>query len=101
VVTFLVCIQVLPVYQAPSSAARRTFTSYALAAISLLILLTVLIGVVTDLDGFLTRANAERFLVAPALALAFIPLLHGIAWLTRREQATLRKRFHVASDVTA
>jgi hypothetical protein len=52
-------------------------------------------------DGFLTRENAEGFLVAQALTLAFVPFLYGVAWVSRREQANLRRRFRPISDSPA
>ena len=53
----------------------------------------VLVRVSTDLGGFLTRENAEDFLVGPALTLALVPLLYAVAWYSRRELANLRRQF--------
>jgi hypothetical protein len=46
-----------------------------------------------DLDGFLSRENLERVLVAPLLAVAFIPFLCLVAWYSQRELANLRRQF--------
>jgi hypothetical protein len=50
------------------------------------------IRALSDLDGFLTRENAEEFLVGPVLTLALIPLLLGTASLSRREQRNFPER---------
>ena len=52
-----------------------------------------------DLDGFVSRRNAEEFLVGPVLTLAFIPLLLRAAWVSRREQRQFRERFGGSLDV--
>jgi hypothetical protein len=61
-------------------------------AIGLGLLAYVAFSALSDLGGFLTRDNAEKFLVAPALTVAFIPFLYCVGWLSRREQANLWKR---------
>jgi hypothetical protein len=57
-----------------------------------------LVRALSDLNGFLTRQNAERFLVGPALTLALIPALWALAWLSRRERENLRRRFDATFD---
>jgi hypothetical protein len=54
------------------------------------------VSAISNFDGFLTRKNAEDFLVAPALTLALVPFLFGVAWVSRREQENLRQRFRSA-----
>jgi hypothetical protein len=61
------------------------FASFAVRALS-------------DLDAFLTRETAERFLVVPALTLAFIPFLYLVAWFSPWEQARLRKRWRTGNS---
>jgi hypothetical protein len=55
----------------------------------------------SDLNGFLTGENAEDLLVAPALTLASVPFLYGVAWLSRREQENLGRRFRSISNSPA
>jgi hypothetical protein len=55
------------------------------------------VSAIGDFDGFLTR-NAEDFLVASALTLAFVPFLYGVAGVSRPEQANLRRRFRPISN---
>jgi hypothetical protein len=43
-------------------------------------------------DGFLTRKNLEDFLVPPLLTVTLVPFLLGAAWISRREQESLRAR---------
>jgi hypothetical protein len=62
-----------------------------IAAVGLLYLAYVFIKALGNLDGFLTRENAEDFLVGPALTIALIPFLYVVAWLSLREQRTLRE----------
>lgn len=59
------------------------------------------ISALSDLEGFLTRENAESFLVGPALTVALIPFLYGVAWLSRWEQKRVRERFKAASELAA
>ena len=64
-----------------------------LIAIGLFFLGYFAVRAISDLDGFLTRENAERFLVVPALTVAFTPFLYLVAWYSQRELANIRKRF--------
>jgi hypothetical protein len=77
----------------------RTFIDSVLAAVGVLYVGYFVIRVLSDLDGFLTRENAEEFLVGPVLTLALIPLLLGAAWLSRREQRNFPERFDGPLDV--
>jgi len=45
-----------------------------------------IVRAVGDLDAFLTRDNAEEFLVGPVLTITLLPFLYCVAWLSRREQ---------------
>jgi hypothetical protein len=72
-----------------------------LVAIGLGLLAYVAFSALTDLGGFLTRENVEKFLVAPALTVAFIPFLYCVGWLSWREQANLRKRIRADSGSLA
>lgn len=51
------------------------------------------ISALRDLDGFLTKENAEAFLVGPVLTIALIPLLYVWAWISQWEQRRIRRRF--------
>jgi hypothetical protein len=55
-----------------------------LIAIGVALMIYVSISAISDLDGLLTRENAETFLLAPALTLAFVPVLYIVAWLSKR-----------------
>jgi hypothetical protein len=70
----------------------RRLSERVIAAVGLLYLAYVFIKALGNLDGFLTRENAEDFLVGPALTIALIPFLYVVAWLSLREQRTLRER---------
>jgi hypothetical protein len=60
-------------------------------------LVYVTIRALTDVDGFLTRENAEDLLVVPALTLALIPFLYAWSVYSAHEQAALRRRLRSAS----
>jgi hypothetical protein len=79
----------------------RMFIEGLLVAVGLFYLAYFFIRVFTDLDEFLTRKNAENFLVAPVLTVALIPFLYLVAWLSRREQENLRKRWRSAFNPPA
>jgi hypothetical protein len=79
----------------------RKFIDGVLIAVGMVYLGYFLVRVFGDLDAFLTRENAEDFLVAPALTLALTPFLLGAAWLSRRERRNLRKRFRAGLDSPA
>jgi hypothetical protein len=70
----------------------RKFVDWVLAYIGLFYLGYFLIKALGNLDSFLTRENAEDFLVGPALTVALIPFLYAVAWVSQREQRTLRER---------
>jgi hypothetical protein len=94
IVLLLVGMQVIVENDAKYIALRRAIDRL-LVAIGLFVLAYFAIRAITDLDGLLTRERVEALLVAPALTLAFIPFLLAVAWVSRREQERLRKRFRV------
>lgn len=71
---------------------RRKVIDGVLIAIGLFFLAYFAVQAISDLDGFLTRDNAERFLVVPALTIAFVPFLYLVAWYSRRELVSIRNR---------
>jgi hypothetical protein len=91
-------MQVVVQHDASADPRARMLIDGVIAAIGGLYLVYVLVRVIGDLDGFLTRGSAEDFLVGPALTLALIPFLYSLAWASRREQENLRKRFWSASN---
>jgi hypothetical protein len=94
-------MQVVAQHDASTPSSVRKFIDGVLVAVGSAYLTYFVIRVLTDLDAFLTRENAEDFLVGPALTLALIPLLYAAAWLSRREQRNLRKRFRERVDSAA
>jgi hypothetical protein len=85
----------------PTYAQVHGLVNGVLVAIGLGLLAYVAFSALSDLGGFLTRDNGERFLVAPALTVAFIPFLYCVGWLSRREQANLWKRIRADSGSPA
>lgn len=79
----------------------RTFIDGVLVIVGLVYLIHFAVRVFADLDGFLTRENAEDFLVGPVLTIALIPFLYGVGWASRRDQENLRKRWRSASNFPA
>jgi hypothetical protein len=76
----------------PNMASAKKVIDAVLFVIGLSLMLYVIVSAFTDLSGLLTRDNAERFLLAPALTIAFLPFLYAVAWASRRELNNLRKR---------
>lgn len=97
ILVILTGMQVVVYHDATADAGVRRFIDSVLVAVGLLYLAFFVVKALGDLDGFLSRENAEGFLVGPALTVALIPFLLAVAWLSRREQANLRKRFRSAS----
>lgn len=64
-----------------------------LIAVGVFLLTSFAAHAIFDLHGFLSRENAERVLVVPAMTLAFIPFVYLVAWYSQRELANLRKQF--------
>jgi hypothetical protein len=76
----------------------RTFVDVVLGVVGVVYVALVVIDLLGDPAGFFTRANAEEFLVPPVLTVALIPLLLAWAWVSRREQERLRRRFEARSS---
>jgi hypothetical protein len=85
-------MQVVAAYD-PSAASAKGFIDAVLLAIGFGLMLYVTVSALTDIHGLLTRENGEKFLLAPAMTLALLPFLYVVAWLSRREQDNLRKRY--------
>lgn len=75
-------------YDASKRDAAR-FASTAIAYLGALALAYVAVSAAADLDGLLTRENAERLLVAPVLTVAVVPFLYAVTWWSQREQRKL------------
>lgn len=85
----------------PSYDAARKPIDGVLAMIGFGLLTYATVKAITDPSTLFTRENAETLLVVPALTVAFVPLLSAWAWISRREQENLRKRFRASYDVTS
>jgi hypothetical protein len=86
-------IEVVAQHDPATPPATLKFVDGVLIAIGLVYFGYFFIRVLSDLDGFLTRENAENFFVPPTLTLALIPFLFLPAWRSRREQENLLRRF--------
>jgi hypothetical protein len=100
-IVLLVLIAQVAAASTPSLASARRPVDWMLTAIGFFLLVHVLIEVTGDPSGLFTRENLETLLVAPALTLAFVPFLGAWAWISRREQENLRKRFRPRYDSAA
>ncbi|MGH3042597.1 MAG: DUF2511 domain-containing protein [Gaiellaceae bacterium] len=69
-----------------SNPAERKRSERGLAALGLIFITYFIVRVATDLDGFLTRKNAEDLLVGPMFTVALIPFLYAAAWISWRER---------------
>lgn len=96
-----VAVLFVVLHDASADPRTRALIDGVILAIGTLYLVHFLVRAVGDLDGFLTRERAEDFLVGPVLTLALIPFLYALAWVSRREQDNLRKRFRSASNSPA
>ena len=92
-------MQALAAHDPSTPHATRVFIDVVLAAVGVLYVGYFMVRTLGDLDGFLSRENAEEFLVSPVLTLALIPLLLVAAWRSRREQRRFRQRFHGPLDL--
>jgi hypothetical protein len=103
VVPFVLLVLVAPVAAAstPSLASARKPVDWILAAIGCFLLVHVVVKVTGDPSGLFMRENLETLLIAPALTLAFVPLLAAWAGISHREQENLRKRFRPRYDPAA
>jgi hypothetical protein len=96
VVFLFVMLQVVDQYR-PTEPRVTQFINGVLIAVGLALIGYVGVSAISNLDGFLTRKNAEDLLAAPALTLALVPFLFVVAWVSRREQENLRQRFRSAT----
>jgi hypothetical protein len=94
----LVCtVAEVMVRRDPSTDPRfRKFVDRVLISIGVFYFAYFVISALRDLDGFLTRANAEAFLVGPVLTIALIPFLYLWACISRWDQRRMRERFGAA-----
>jgi hypothetical protein len=86
-------VQALTQHDAATPPARRAFIDGVLVAVGAVYLGYFAWRVASDVGAFLTRANLEDFLVPPLLTLALVLFLLTAAWVSRREQENLRRRF--------
>jgi hypothetical protein len=96
VVFLFVMLQVVDQYR-PTEPRVTQFINGVLIAVGLALIGYVGVSAISNLDGFLTRKNAEDLLAAPALTLALVPFLFVVAWVSRREQENLRQHFRSAT----
>jgi len=101
VVLLFVGMQVVAQHNSSTPPPVRKLIDGVLVAVGVFYLGYFVIRVLGDLDGFLTRENAEDFLVGPALTLTLIPFLYVAAFVSRREQRNLRKRLKASLDSPA
>lgn len=96
-IIFFVAMQVVAANDDSLTEARKPIGAM-MAAISVFLLAHVIVGILHDPGGLLTKENVETLLVAPVLTFAFIPFLWAWAWISRREQDKLRRRFRASYD---
>jgi hypothetical protein len=75
----------------PAHAPAQRFSSGVITMIGFGLLAHVLVRVFSDLSGFMTRENAEDFLLAPALTLASFPILFVVVRWVRLDTAAVRR----------
>jgi hypothetical protein len=92
IILLFVGLQVVAAYD-PDHAPVRKAVDGVLATIGFILLGYAVVVAILDPSGLLTREKAETLFVAPALTFAFVPLLWTWAWVSRREQENLRRRF--------
>ena len=93
-------VQVVAEHDPKTPAIARTFINGVLVAVGLIWFGYFALRLATDVSGFFTREHAEDFLVPPLLTLALVPFLLGAAWLSRREQENLRRRFEARARLS-
>ena len=104
VVILFTGMEVVVRHDASADPRVRKFIEGVLVAVGLLYLGYFVGEALSDLDGFLTRENAEDFLVGPALTIALIPFLYVVAWLSLREQrlcGSVSARARTPAEVSA
>ena len=77
----------------PTHAPAQRFSSGVITTIGFGLLAYVLVNVFSDLSGFLTRENAEDFLLAPALTLASFPIIFVVVRWVQWDTAAVRRRW--------
>ena len=77
----------------PTHAPAQRFSSGVITTIGFGLLAYVLVSVFSDLSGFLSRENAEDFLLAPVLTLASFPILFAVVRWVRWDTAAVRRRW--------
>lgn len=77
----------------PAHSPAQRFSSGVITTIGFGLLAYALVRVLHDLSGFLTRENAEGFLLAPALTLASFPILFVVVRRVRWDTAAVRRRW--------
>jgi hypothetical protein len=97
VVLAFVLMQIVAASSPSYDAARKPIDG-VLTIVGFGLLTYATVKAITDPSALFTRENAETLLVAPALTVAFVPLLWAWAWISRREQENLRKRFRATYD---
>jgi hypothetical protein len=91
-VVFLVLVEAVAALDPAQSPAQR-FSSGVITTIGFGLFACVLVRVLSDLNGSLTRENAEDFLLAPALTLASVPMLFVVVRWVRWDTAAVRRRW--------
>jgi hypothetical protein len=96
--TFLLIVFVMSQVYAPydqnATPATRKFIDVVITLIGITYLSYFLSTVISDPSGFFNRSTAEDMLVGPALTIALLPVLYGLAWWSRREQHQLQARLY-------
>jgi hypothetical protein len=82
----------------PALASLRRPIEVVLIATGVFLLVHVTVAATGDPTGLVSRENAETLLIAPAFTVAFLPFLGAWAWVSRREQENLRRRFRAEYD---
>lgn len=77
VASLFVMLQAVAPYVPSMIPSLRTFIDHVVVTIGLLYLVYFVVRALTDLDGFLTRENAEELLVGPALTVALVPVMYA------------------------
>lgn len=91
-ILFLVVSQVVAEHDASLAQTRKPI-GFTLTAIVAVLLAYIAVRAVRDPAGLFTRENLESLLVPAALPFAFAPFLSAWAWISRREQERLRRRW--------
>lgn len=85
-------MQVVAQYDSKIDALTRKVIDRVLIGIGVFLLLSFVVGALSDHDDFFSRETAEDFLVVPVLTVALIPFLYLVAWYSRRELAAIREK---------